>query len=346
MPRAARVVLIAGLLAAGGGPATAFFELSGLFIADERCQAFDSIRRQTNPGGVLTVPGQSYNVRGLNREDGEYVQVDVPGANPRMRWVSVTCGDLFRGPEPPDPTEPTGAFTPFFDNDGRPNDPTPPPPVLSAFDKAMLDVCGDWGSQPTAAAFRAKLDDATLATDVDRIYQGLDGRILGERREPRQFKDELAGIWFGEDGCRHIFCGEPSEQTIGGLHFAGRYLEMQEKGWGGMAAQCNSTEIVPPIYTFGVNYRAPSGRVRTACPKGYGLNLDAAQILVDATKAIRLMLPRTSGKAMCLYEVPEPSVGSYLAVFVIKSTAVRTFYPDASPTCDRDRPPDNCLCAR
>jgi hypothetical protein len=31
-------------------------------------------------------------------------------------------------------------------------------------------------------------------------------------------------------------------------------------------------------------------------------------------------------------------------VFVIKSNAVRTFYPDASPTCDRNRPPENCLC--
>ena len=112
---------------------------------------------------------------------------------------------------------------------------------------------------------------------------------------------------------------------------------MQEQGWGGMAP-CNVTEIVPPVYTFGVRFRTPSGRVRTACPKGYALNLDASEILIQATKAFKLLLPRSSGSAMCLYQVAEPSVSPYLAVFVIKSEAVRTFYPDASPTCDRVEP--------
>jgi hypothetical protein len=346
MLRVAKIVLIAGLLMAGSYPAAAFFELSGIFIADERCQAYDSIRRQTNPGGVLTVSGQSYNVRALNREDGDYVYVDMPGANPRARWVSITCGDLFRGPDQPDPDSgPPAAFTPFFDTDDRPNDPTPRPPVLNAFDQAMLQVCGTWGSRPTSAAFRAKLDDPALAADVDRIYQALDGRVLGDRREAKQFKDELTTAWFGQDGFRHIFCGEPTEQTIGGLHFAGRYLQMQEQGWGGMAP-CNATEIVPPVYTFGVRFRTPAGRVRTACPKGYALNLDASEILIQATKAFKLLLPRSSGKSMCLFQVAEPSVSPYLAVFVIKSEAVRTFYPDASPTCDRGRPADTCLCER
>ncbi|HKA78794.1 MAG TPA: EndoU domain-containing protein [Xanthobacteraceae bacterium] len=347
MLRVASIVLIAGLLGTGSTPAAAFYELSGVFIADQRCQAFDSIRRQTNPGNVLTVAGQSYNARALNREDGDYVYIDVPGASPRARWVSVMCGDLFRGADHPDPDAGTPAgFTPFFDADDRPNDPTPRPPTLSAFDQAMLEVCGNWGSRPTAAAFRAKLDEPALAGDVDRIYRALDGSILGERREPRQFKDELATVWFGQDGFRHIFCGEPSEQTIGGLHFVGRYLQMQEQGWGGMAAQCNATEIAPPVYTFGVRFRTPSGRVRTACPKGYALNLDAGAILIEATKAFKLMLPRSSGSAMCLYQVAQPSVSSYFAVFVIKSEAVRTFYPDASPSCDRGRPVDSCLCER
>jgi hypothetical protein len=347
MLRVACIVLILGLLSSGSNRAAAFFELSGVFIADERCQAYDSIRRQTNPGGVLTVSGQSYNVRALNREDGDYVYVDVPGATPRARWVSITCGDLFRGPDQPDPVDPVpGTFAPFFDTDDRPNDPTPRPPTLNAFDQAMLQVCGSWGSRPTSAAFRAKLDEPALAADVDRIYQALDGRILGDRREPKQFKDELATVWFGEDGFRHVFCGEPSEQTIGGLHFVGRYLQMQEQGWGGLAAQCSATEIVPPVYTFGVRFRTPGGQVRTACPKGYALNLDASEILIQATKAFKLMLPRSSGKAMCLYQVAEPGVSPYLAVFVIKTEAVRTFYPDASPTCDRGRPADTCLCER
>jgi hypothetical protein len=339
----ARIVVVIGLLFCACSPASAFFELSGVFVPDERCQAFDSIRRRTNPGNVLTVPGQSYNVRGLNKEDGDFVQIDVSGAVPGARWVDITCGDLFRGSDPPDPP-PAGTFVPFFDSNDQPNDPTPPPPALSAFDGAMLRVCGDWGTRPTQAAFRTALDDASLDADVTRIHQALGGSILSPQGGLKQFKDELASVWFEQDGFRHIFCGEPTEQTIGGLHFVGRYLEMQEKGWGGLAAQCNKTEIEPPVYTFGVSFLTPGGRVRTACPKGYGLNLDAIEILVEATKAFKLMLSRTSGKAMCLHRVAEPNTRPYLAVFVIKSNAVRTFYPDASPTCDRNRPPENCLC--
>jgi hypothetical protein len=343
MPRLARIVLI-GLFALAAHPAAAFFELTGVFIADERCQAFDSIRRQTNPGNVLTVAGQSYNARALNREDGDYVYVDVPGANPRSRWVSVSCGDLFRGPDAPDGGDQQPAvFTPFFDTDERPDDPTPRPPTLNAFDAAMLQVCGNWGSRPTMAAFRVRLDDPALAADVERVHERLDGSVLGPRRDLKQFKDELAAVWFAEDGFRHVFCGEPNEQTIGGLHFAARYLQMQEQGWGGMAKECNATEIAPPVYTFGVRFRTPNGRVRTACPKGYALDLDAARILTEATRAFKAMLPRTSGKAMCLHEVAA-AARSYFAVFVIKGEAVRTFYPDASPACDRGRPAASCPC--
>jgi hypothetical protein len=349
MRRLSLTVLVAsGLLWATCNPVSAYVEVSGVFIADDECQAVDSIRRETNPGNALTIPGQSYNVRGLNREDGDYVHVDVPNAVPRTRWVSVACGELFRGaeddePRPPDET-PTG-LEPFFDTDDQPNDPTPRPPSLNAFDHAMLKVCGGWGSRPSRAAFRSALDEAALRPDVDRIYDALDGSILGPRRELAQFKDELTSAWFDQEGFRHIFCGEPSGGTVGGLHFSGRYLQMQEQGWGGLATRCNSTEIVPPVYTFGVRYRISRGGLRTACPKGYALNLDASEILVEATKALKLMLPRTSGKAMCLHRIAEANERAYHAVFVIKSGAVRTFYPDASPSCDRNRPAESCLCA-
>lgn len=350
MARFAKAVLVAGLLVGLCGPAAAYVELSGVFVADDRCQALDSIRRETNPGGKVTVPGRSYAVRGLNKEDGDYVHVDIPGAVPSTRWVSIECGELYRQAEDGDGRRPDGrdepaGLAPFFDEDDRgPDDPTPRPPALNALDRAVLKVCGGWGSRPKPAEFRAMLDDPALAGEVDRIYRALDGGILAGRRPPAQFKDELTSVWFDEDGFRHVFCGEPSGGTVGGLHFAGRYLQMQEEGWGGMAARCNKTEIAPPIYTFGVRYRIARGGLRTACPKGYGLNLDASEILIEATKGLKLMLPRTSGKAMCLKKVAEPGQRDYLAVFVIKNGAVRTFYPDASPSCDRDGPPENCLC--
>jgi hypothetical protein len=339
--------LLAGILTAAAGAASAFVELSGAFVADDRCPAFDSIRRQSNPGGVVLAPGQSYDVRGLNREDGDYVQVEVPGATPRTRWVSRDCGELREtgdsGSEPPG--QAGTALLPFFDTVAQPNDPAPPPPALGAFDRAVLEICGAWGSRPSRAAFRAMLDRPALAADVERIYQALGGSILGGRREPAPFKDELAAVWFSEEGFRHVFCGEPSGSTIGGLHYAGRYLQMQEQGWGGLAPRCAKAEIAPPIYTIGVEYRTQSGRRRSACPKGYALNLDAGEILIEATRALKLLLPRAAGKSMCLHRVAEPNERAYFAVFVIKSGAVRTFYPDASPSCDGGRPAATCLCA-
>ena len=194
---------------------------------------------------------------------------------PRTRWVNLGCGELFRQADEPlrpdDPDEPATGFAPFFDIDDRPpNDPTPRPPSLNAFDRAMLQVCGDWGSRPTRADFRSALDLPTLAADVTRIYDALDGSVLGPRREPARFKEELTSVWFDEDGFRHIFCGEPSGGTIGGLHFVGRYLEMQERGWGGLAARCNSTEIAPPVYTFGVRYRMRAGVCARRAPRATG----------------------------------------------------------------------------
>jgi Bacterial EndoU nuclease len=342
-----KVFLVAAPLWGLSLPASAYFKLSGMFVADRECQAMDSIRQETNPGGVLTVPGQRYTVRGLNKEDGRYVHIEIPDAEPPTRWVKRDCGKLSRADEPDAPRtgrgERAAGFLPFFDEEDQPNDPTPRPPRLTAFDRAMLKVCGDWGARPSKAAFRAMLDDPAQAAAVERIYRALEGAVLGPRREPQRFKDELTAVWFNEDGFRHVFCGEPSGDTIGGLHFHGRYLQMQEEGWGGRAIRCAGAETEPPIYTFGVSYRGPRGQRRTACPKGYALNLDAADILIEGTKAFKLMLPRGSGKAMCLYRVAKDE-RPYFAVFVIKSRAVRTFYPDASPSCDRERPAESCLC--
>jgi hypothetical protein len=194
MRRIAMTVLVAsGLLWAECSSVSAYVEVSGVFIADDQCQALDSIRRESNPGTMLTVPGQSYNVRALNREDGEYVHVDVPNAVPRTRWVALACGELFREAEDAEPQrpdereEPTTGLAPFFDTDDQPNDPTPRAPNLSAFDRAMLQVCGGWGSRPARAAFRSALDEQSLGPDVDRIYEALDGSILGPRRELMQF---------------------------------------------------------------------------------------------------------------------------------------------------------------
>jgi hypothetical protein len=54
----------------------------------------------------------------------------------------------------------------------------------------------------------------------------------------------------------------------------------------------------------------------------------------------------TSGQSMCLKEVTSTGA-DYFAVFVPKSGAIRTFYPDATPGCDsRSAPVRSCTCGR
>ncbi|MFO1114429.1 MAG: ribonuclease [Beijerinckiaceae bacterium] len=68
--------------------------MTGTLAATRACPAYQSIRNQTNPGGVITEPGNSYKIIGKNKEQPTYFQIAVDGASPSQRWVEVTCGDV------------------------------------------------------------------------------------------------------------------------------------------------------------------------------------------------------------------------------------------------------------
>jgi hypothetical protein len=188
------------------------------------------------------------------------------------------------------------------------------------------------------------LDRPELADDLSRIREALGSAVRGGAVSRARFADELTALWFAEDGFRHVFCGEPGEDRLGGLHFKGRFLQMQERGWGGLAA-CERSEIDPPIYTIGVEYLTPSGQRERVCPKGYSIGLGARALLIEATKAFRSQQVHRAGEAMCLHRIGTARSRSYYAVLVSRSGAIRTFYPDVSPSCDRRSPPERCLCS-
>ncbi|WP_407891223.1 EndoU domain-containing protein [Scytonema sp. NUACC26] len=51
------------------------------------------------------------------------------------------------------------------------------------------------------------------------------------RTSDAQFLEDLTNIWFNVKGFDHVFCGEPvAGGSIDGLHYVGRYVELQEKG--------------------------------------------------------------------------------------------------------------------
>lgn len=339
--RAAAAVVAAGcLLLAAGRPVAAQAPLEGELVAGTTCPAYVGFRARSNPDGARIEPGVGYRVLGLNKADGEWVRVVVPGAEPAERWVGRECGTLSEGDDGGAEGRPVAKrFRAFFDTRDGPERPdmTPPPPPLEPFDRAVLELCGDWGSRPRRADFRAMLDRPDLAADVAAMRE----RLGGSGAET--FKDELAEVWFRADGFAHVFCGEPGEREIGGLHYRGRYLQLQELDLAGplTPAECLTTEIEPPVYTFGVRFLTPGGEVREDCPKGYAHDLGARDLLVEATEAWQASRGRPGRQ--CLEEVGEGR-GRYLAVFVRDRGGVRTFYPDATPSCDGGGSTSRCLC--
>lgn len=66
---------------------------SGSFVAGRSCEAFQSFRKQTNPGAVRVAPGSEYRLREVNGPDRRWLRIEIPGvAEPR--WVAADCGAL------------------------------------------------------------------------------------------------------------------------------------------------------------------------------------------------------------------------------------------------------------
>lgn len=201
---------------------------------------------------------------------------------------------------------------PFFDAiDEGPGDLRPPPPVLDAFDRAVLDVCGPWGARPDREAFVA------LVSQEPEIVAA-----AGSMKALRH-------VWFGANAFAHVFCGEPRRDGLGGFHFQGRYLQAQREGWAEFDGRCGVREKDGPILTFGVRYGLPDGGRRGQCPKGYVLGQSARDLLLAATRAWK----SAGGKdGVCLAPVAGADKGR--AVVVIRGGALRTYYGDATPDLD------------
>jgi ribonuclease T2 len=100
--------------------------LDGYFIAQESCAALQSIRKNTNPGDVHLTEDMAYEVISKNKAEATHYRIRVKQANPKERWVMVSCGKLLTNCheqtvgiasppaiEPPcEPCEPTTTTTP------------------------------------------------------------------------------------------------------------------------------------------------------------------------------------------------------------------------------------------
>ncbi|WDQ99350.1 ribonuclease [Devosia sp. J2-20] len=73
-------------------PARAEVPLTGTFTASQACPALQSIRKQTNPGNILTHPGNAYELLAANADRATHYWIIVPDAQPKQRWVAIECG--------------------------------------------------------------------------------------------------------------------------------------------------------------------------------------------------------------------------------------------------------------
>jgi ribonuclease T2 len=65
---------------------------SGSFTATKSCEAFSSFAKRANPGEVKITAGASYTVHEINKTDYDWLRINVPGAQPSLRWVQRECG--------------------------------------------------------------------------------------------------------------------------------------------------------------------------------------------------------------------------------------------------------------
>ncbi|AFY32282.1 EndoU domain-containing protein [Calothrix sp. PCC 7507] len=233
----------------------------------------------------------------------------------------------------------TTQLLPFFDNVDNPVpvgfpageqlDISPLPPKLNPFDEAVLNTCGSIGTRVSADKFQQLLSN--YPDVVKKLQQVSGGELRPGRKNKAQFLEDLTNIWIKRRGFEHIFCGEIyNANDIGGLHFYGRYLQLQNQGIAGRLPNNQAKEEVIPgvIYTVGILIKQGSRTVRDNI-KGYSYLSNAQEMLLDATKVFKL---QRNTEAACIYIVKDSETGTtFPTVFVSKEKAIVTFYPDATP---------------
>ncbi len=235
--------------------------------------------------------------------------------------------------------ETNNRFIPFFDTTNNPVpvafppgkklDISPPAPRLNSFDKAVLKICGPMGTRVKPYKFKQLLSD--YPDIVQKLQKVTGGELRPNRRRQWEFIQDLTDIWFRRKGFEHIFCGEIyNANDIGGLHFYGRYLELQNKGIGGRLPNNSRREEVVPgvIYTMGVILKQ-NNRIVKDVIKGYTYVSDAQEMLIDVTRIFKL---QGNTEGACIFNVRDRETGkTFPAVFVRRDWGIITYYPDATP---------------
>ena len=331
------VAILAVVVVSTSAAAQHAFDTSKVFRLERSCAATE--RADGSGARTPLQAGGEAIAYGLNKPEGATsVRLRI---GRRDAWLPLNCGRFLEsGAE--------ARCAPFFDEIANPQllatgraDITPPPPKLNAFDRDVAELCGAPGAPVSRDAFEELM---RAHPDVLRRIRIFSGGVVSPRDrstgEDDAYLRKLSGAWFGAKGFEHVFCGEPTavgrtttgatRENVGGLHFHGRYLQLQRAGLACRIANHHRNEAQEgAVYSFGVTMRNASGGVSRAPIKGYGLTLSAEDLLKIGAKANALR-PEASKKPVCRLRIADDGQ-SFEAVFVWRKQGVRTFYPDATP---------------
>lgn len=356
----AALAIVSGLLGSLA-PASAqeFFADRREFVLDKACDATSSIRSKADPTPL--VAGTKVQGRGVNRRAGPTHVFVVVGNS--SKWLELGCGQFSDGLDAmgsvaagakPAPGNRAQCLA-FFDDEVNPVaighggtiDITPKAPPLNDFDAALNAVCGAPGKVTTRDEFKALMRAHPGVLDRLRTFTG--GKVFATRPTRTTAEDylgDLADAWYEVKAFDHIFCGEPNPAAtggkIGGLHFRGRYLQLQRNGDAcRMNNHAQNEAVDGVIYTMGVRMKNSSGRLVSDATKGYGLTLSGEDILKSVTRAFAENPTTSTGSVGCLLPIRDDG-HEFKAVFVRRASGIRTFYPDATPNGRGDHINPDC----
>ncbi|MBQ4874848.1 MAG: EndoU domain-containing protein [Rickettsiaceae bacterium H1] len=296
---------------------------SSFLQVEGACSLYSNLETQENIGDVKSIPGKKYKIILSNtRKILQYLNVEVSDAYPKNRWIERSCGTVKTDEQ----------FMPFFVHD-NPKKNQQTFPTITNFDKTALEQCGYWGKHVR----RKDLESLFSGEPLLFLYEKLNHSVITKNADVETFKKELTDIWVKSNGFQHIICGEPGHRRnnknnqLGGLHYVGRYLELQDKNWGGLNTNCKRQNIKFPVYTIGIDFLTPNGNIHTKCPSGYNYQQSVSDIILKGTKAFKKArknnnFSTNSRNAACTYN----SAGMNYT-FVTRNNAIVTFYSNLKP---------------
>jgi Bacterial EndoU nuclease len=237
----------------------------------------------------------------------------------------------------------------FFDNTNNPvavafptsgsADVTPPMPSMSNFDLSLVAICPD-SIDPEPSGQRTLLTNLVNSSASSAEKSQLSTAAGGSANLTK-----LYDAWFARGAFHHVFCGEPkvSGSTVGidGLHWRGRYVDLQLAGLATLSEQQlslkNSEVIAGQVYSFpteGQCRRSASGS-REFCSsklKGYGYGQNGATMLAMGYQAYKKLAPTSSTYKVCYFSQVINTAGDKIYFLTVgNNQGIVTFYPDATP---------------